>query len=77
VLIYIDNGETAGQLSETMIRCSEELQQRAERNLKAIGTIGFVLMLMMVAGLVLAIVVFVMSGYIGMLNDLAQPNAFR
>ena len=77
VLIYIDNGETAGQLSETMIRCSEELQQRAERNLKAIGTIGFILMLMMAAGLVLAIVVFVMSGYIGMLNDLAQPNAFR
>jgi len=77
VLIYIDNGETAGRLSETMIRCSEELQQRAERNLKAIGTIGFILMLLMAAGLVLAIVVFVMSGYIGVLNDLAQPNAFR
>jgi len=76
VLIYIDNGETAGELAESMTRCSEELQQRAERNLKAIGTIGFVLMLMMAAGLVLAIVVFVMSGYVGMINDLAQPNPF-
>ncbi len=77
VLIYIDNGETAGQLSETMIRCSEELQQRAERNLKAIGTIGFILMLLMAAGLVLLIVVFAMSGYIGILNDLSKPGAFR
>ena len=77
VLIYIDNGETAGQLAETMTRCSEELQQRAERNLKAIGTIGFVLMMMLTAGLVLLIVVFAMSGYIGMLNDLSKPGAFR
>lgn len=77
VLIYIDNGETAGQLSETMIRCSEELQGRAEKNLKLIGTIGFVLMLLLTAGLVLAIVVAVMSGYVGMLNDLAKPGAFR
>lgn len=77
VLIYIDNGETAGQLSETMIRCSEELQERAERNLKVIGTIGFVLMLLLAAGLVLAIVVSVMSGYVGMLNDLSKPGAFR
>ncbi len=77
VLIYIDNGETAGELSETMSRCSEELQQRAERNLKIIGTVGFVLMLLLAAGMVLAIVVAVMSGYVGMLNDLAKPGAFR
>ena len=77
VLIYIDNGETAGELAESMSRCSEELQDRAELNMKAIGTIGFVMMIMFVAALVLLIVVFAMSQYVNLLNDLSGPNAFR
>lgn len=77
ILIYIDNGETAGELAESMNRASGELQQRAELNLKAIGTIGFALMILLVAGLVLLIVVFAMSQYLGFLNELSQPNAFR
>lgn len=70
LLIYIDNGETAGELAESMDRASQELQARAELNLKAIGTIGFVLMLLFVAGVVLVIVVFAVQQYINMLNSL-------
>ena len=76
VLIYIDNGETAGELAESMDRCSEELQTRAELNLKTIGTIGFVLTMLMVAGMVLLVCVLAMSQYIGLLNDLSGPNPF-
>lgn len=69
LLIYIDNGETAGELSESMERASSELQARAELNLKAIGTIGFVLMILFVAGVVLLILVFAMSQYVKLLNN--------
>ena len=70
LLIYVDNGETAGELAESMDRASDELQARAELNLKAIGTIGFILMIVFVACIVLAIVVFAAQQYINMLNSL-------
>ena len=47
-LIYVENGETAGELAETMDRASIEHQQRAELNMKIIGTVGFILMLLFV-----------------------------
>ena len=72
LLIYVDNGETAGELAESMDRASHELQQRAEMNLKAIGTIGFVCMILFVALLVLIICVFAMTQYINMLNNLSN-----
>lgn len=72
VLIYVDNGETAGELAESMERCSGELQARAELNLKAISTIGFVTMILIVAGLVLAVLVFAMQQYVNILNNFAQ-----
>lgn len=77
LLIYIDNGETAGELAESMNRASAELQQRAELNLKAIGTIGFAMMILFVAGLVLLIAVFAMSQYLGILNEWSKPGGFR
>ncbi len=77
VLIYIDNGEISGELAESMDRCSRELQERAELNLKSIGTIGFILMMLFVAGLVLFVVVFAMSQYLGFLTELSKPGAFR
>ena len=70
LLIYIDNGERAGELSESMDRASHELQARAELNLKAIGTIGFVLMILFVAAVVLVILVFAVQQYVNMLNSL-------
>lgn len=52
-LIYVENGEIAGELAETMDRASKDLQQRTEANMKMIGTIGFVLMMVFV-GLAIA-----------------------
>lgn len=70
LLIYIDNGETAGELAESMDRASDELQQRAELNLKAIGTIGFICTLLFVSGIVLLIIVFAMQQYVNLINSL-------
>ncbi len=70
LLIYVDNGESAGELAESMERASDELQARAELNLKAIGTIGFAATILFVGGLVLCIVVFAAQQYINMLNSL-------
>ena len=77
LLVQMENGETAGQLSESMALASEEYQLKAEANLKAIGKIGMVLMMLMVAGVVAFIAIFGMSQYLNLINDLARPNAFK
>ncbi|MFN9344575.1 MAG: type II secretion system F family protein [Planctomycetota bacterium] len=51
-LLYISNGEVAGQLAETMDRAARELRERAENNLKLISVIGFMLSLLLVATLI-------------------------
>ena len=75
-MIQIDNGETAGQLAESMALISEDYQKRAEANLEAIGKIGFILMMLFVGGLVAFILIFAISQYANLINGLAQPNAF-
>lgn len=72
LLIYVDNGETAGELSEAMDRASREFQDKADLNLKLIGTIGFVLTLLFVGLMVLVIVVFAMSQYVNMLQSFSE-----
>ena len=49
LLIYVDNGEMAGKLAESMDRASTDYQDRAEMNMKTIGTVGWGLMLGFVA----------------------------
>lgn len=48
-LLYVSNGETAGQLAETMERASKVLQESAENNLKLISVFGFVITFLFVA----------------------------
>ena len=69
LLIYVDNGEVAGELAESMERASQEYQDRADLNLKLIGTVVFTLMLGFVGLMVLIIVVFAMQQYIKILNS--------
>jgi type IV pilus assembly protein PilC len=73
VLIHMENGETAGELAESMERISAELQKRAQANLHIIGKIGFVLMLMFAGGAVAFIMIFAVSQYANLLSGLAQP----
>ena len=61
LLMQIENGETAGQLSESMAMASEEYQLKAEANLKTIGKIGMVLMMILAAGVVAFIAIFGLS----------------
>ena len=72
LLIYVDNGETAGELAESMERASHDYQARADLNLKLIGTIGFVAMLLFTGLVVGFIVIFAMSQYVGMLQSLSE-----
>jgi type II secretory pathway component PulF len=72
LLIFVDNGETAGELAESMDRASQDFQARADLNLKLIGTVGFVLTLLFVGLMVLIIVVFAMQQYLNMLNGLSR-----
>ncbi len=69
LLIYVDNGEVAGELAESMERASQEYQERADLNLKLIGTVGFAMMLIFVGLLVLIIVVFAAKQYLKILNS--------
>jgi type IV pilus assembly protein PilC len=74
LLIYVDNGETAGELAESMDRASREYQKTADLNLKLIGTVGFVLMLLFVGFVVLVIAVTAVSAYTNLLNNMMQPG---
>ena len=48
-LDYIDVGETAGELAETMDRASRDLQAKADQNMQVLGKIGFALTFAFVA----------------------------
>ncbi len=72
LLNFIDNGEVAGELAESMDRASAEYQRRADVNLKVIGTFGFAATICFVAVLVLIIVIFAMSQYLNLLNDMTR-----
>ncbi len=71
LLIHVDNGEMAGELAESMERASQEMGSKAESNLKLIGTIGFICMLLFV-GLIIggAIIYLYNELYIQPINDL-------
>ncbi len=70
-LIYVENGELAGALAETMDRASMDLQSRAENNMKLLGTIGFVCTLLLVAVVIGTVVITMFQKfYLDPLNDL-------
>lgn len=72
-LDYIDVGETAGELAETMDRASNEYQGKAEVNMKILGTIGFVLMFGFVAILVgTSVILLYKKLYIDQINNIAD-----
>lgn len=77
-LIYVENGEIAGELAETMDRASKDLQQRTEANMKLIGTIGFVLMMVFVGIAIAAtIITLFMKLYYEPLQDIIDnPMGF-
>lgn len=72
LLTYVDNGETAGQLAETMDRVSRSYQEKAEGNLKMIGTIGFIATMIFVGLLVAGICIFAMIQYLNLINGLTN-----
>ncbi len=72
-ITYIENGETAGKLAENMARASNDLQEKAESNLKIISDIGFVMMMGFV-GIILAatIIILFKKLYIDKINEFAN-----
>ena len=72
-LDYVDVGETAGELAETMDRASHDYQQKADVNMKVLGTIGFVLMFSFVAIVIGGSVILLAKKlYIDPLNNMAN-----
>ena len=72
-LDYVDVGETAGELAETMDRASRDYQQKADINMKVLGTIGFVLMFGFVAIVIGGSVILLAKKlYIDPINNLAN-----
>ncbi len=70
-LIYVENGELAGALAESMDRASKDLQTRAENYLKLLGTIGFVCTFLLVAAVIGTVVItMVQKFYLNPINDL-------
>lgn len=68
-LMYVDTGETAGELAETMNRCSIALRQKAEDNLGLISKIGFFLVFCLVAVLIGGTVILLYKRYIDQLQQ--------
>ncbi len=72
-MTYIENGETAGKLAETMHRASIDLQEKAENNLQIISKIGFVMMMGFVAIVLgFAIILLFKKLYIDQINNIQQ-----
>lgn len=74
-LIYVENGEISGELAETMDRASRDLQQRTEANMKLIGTIGFVMMMVFVGMAIAATIItlFIKLYYEPLQNAIDNP----
>jgi len=68
-LMYVENGETAGELAESMHRMSEMLTQKAEDNLATITKILFFLVFSFVAVLIGGTIVMLYSRYLEQLNS--------
>lgn len=70
-LTYVENGELAGELAESMDRASSHLQTKAETNMKLIGTVGFVLMMIVVGAiLVVTIITLFIKLYLGPMQEM-------
>lgn len=72
-ITWIENGETAGKLAETMHQASLTLQEKAEQNLQIISKIGFVMMMGFVAVVLgFAIILLFKKLYIDQNNNIQQ-----
>lgn len=72
-LMYVSNGELAGELAETMDRVSKDLQEQAEHNLKTITTIGFVVTFLFTAVVIgTAVIILFQKVYIEQIQNLSK-----
>ncbi len=72
-LMYVSNGELAGELAETMDRVSKDLQEQAEHNLKTITTIGFVATFLFTAVVIgAAVIILFQKVYIEQIQNLSK-----
>jgi type II secretory pathway component PulF len=70
-------GEQTGMLAETMQRESTEYQRRAALAIGIIAQVFGYLIWALVAAMIIVLIFRVMGPYIGMIEDLSKPNAFK
>jgi type II secretory pathway component PulF len=69
-LIHVQNGESTGQLAETMEHVSKVYQEQAENNLRILSVIGFVVTFLFVAIIIVSVVVMMyMNLYVKPIQD--------
>ena len=73
VVMYVQNGENAGEIPEMMNHLSKQCQDKAEGGLRTLAMIGFVLTFLFVAALITAAIFFLFIKFIlGPINDAAN-----
>jgi type II secretory pathway component PulF len=71
LLMHVENGETAGELAESMDRASVDLQAQAENKLELISKIGFFMVFTLIAVVVGGTVILLFQNmYMKPINDL-------
>jgi type IV pilus assembly protein PilC len=74
VLIYVQNGETAGEVPEMMKHLSDSYQEKAESNMKVLAVVGFVLTFLFVAFIIIVAIFYLFINFI--LNPVNEMSTF-
>ncbi len=64
VVMFIENGETAGEIPEMMGHLSKTMEERAENNLRALAMVGFVLTFLFVAFIIIVAIFYLVINFI-------------
>ena len=76
VIMYVQNGEKAGEVPEMMKHLSDTYQERVQTNMKTLAVIGFVLTFLVVAAVIIAAIFFIFINFIMKTYNDAASGAF-
>ena len=69
MILHFQTGDESGNLPEVMERLSKEYFQQCVFRLKTLSVIGFFLVFMIVAGIIIFFIFSIFSSYLGLIND--------
>ncbi len=72
MMMFVQSGEESGDLPEAMHRLSKEYLQQCVFRLRTLSVIGFFLVFILVAGIIIFFIFSIFSFYLGAINDAAN-----